>query len=114
MIRTKPGSSPPTRTCWSADRGPSADRASLPSMRFSGAAARRCMGEFLRVALSVAGKDLRVEQRSKTALISALAFAALVLVIFNFARDAAAVSREALAPSVLWITFSFSGVIALN
>ena len=72
------------------------------------------MAEFLRVALAVAAKDLRVEQRSKTALISAIAFAALVLVIFNFARDAAALSREALAPSVLWITFSFSGVIALN
>ena len=72
------------------------------------------MAEFLRVALAVAAKDLRVELRSKTALISAVAFAALVLVIFNFARDAALVSREALAPSVLWITFSFSGVIALN
>jgi heme exporter protein B len=72
------------------------------------------MGEFLRVALAVAAKDLRVEHRSKTALVSAIAFAALVLVIFNFARDAAALSREALAPSVLWITFSFSGVIALN
>jgi heme exporter protein B len=72
------------------------------------------MAEFLRVALAVAAKDLRVERRSKTALIAAIAFAALVLVIFNFARDAAAVSREALAPSVLWITFSFSGVIALN
>ena len=72
------------------------------------------MGEFLRIALAVAGKDLRVEHRSKTALISAIAFAALVLVIFNFARDAAVVSREMLAPSVLWITFTFSGVIALN
>jgi len=72
------------------------------------------MLEFLRVALNVAWKDLRVEHRSKTALVSAIAFAALVLVIFNFARDAAAVSREMLAPSVLWITFSFSGVIALN
>jgi len=72
------------------------------------------VAEFLRVALAVAAKDLRVELRSKTALISAVAFAALVLVIFNFARDAALVSREALAPSVLWITFSFSGVIALN
>ncbi len=72
------------------------------------------MPEFLRVALHVAWKDLRVEYRSKTALVAAIAFAALVLVIFNFARDAAAVSREMLAPSVLWITFSFSGVIALN
>jgi len=72
------------------------------------------MAEFLRVALAVAAKDIRVEVRSRTALVSAMAFAALVLVIFNFARDATVVSREALAPSVLWITFAFSGVIALN
>ena len=72
------------------------------------------MADFLRVALAVAAKDLRVEHRSKTALISAIAFAALVLVIFNFARDAGSLSRQVLAPSVLWITFAFSGVIALN
>jgi len=72
------------------------------------------MGEFLRVTLAVAGKDLRVEHRSKTALVSAIGFAVLVLVIFNFARDAAVLSRETLAPSALWITFAFSGVIALN
>lgn len=72
------------------------------------------MADFLRVALAVAAKDIRVERRSKTALVAAIAFAALVLVIFNFARDAAVLSREALAPSVLWITFSFSAVIALN
>ncbi len=72
------------------------------------------MGEVLRVALAVAGKDLRVEHRSKTALIAAVGFAVLVLVIFNFARDAAVLSREMLAPSVLWITFAFSGTIALN
>ena len=72
------------------------------------------MGEFLRVALAVAGKDIRIERRSRTALVSALAFAALTLVIFNFARDAAALSRDAMAPSVLWITIAFSGVVTLN
>lgn len=72
------------------------------------------MAELLRVAAAIAAKDLRAERRSRTALISALSFAALVLVIFNFARDAGSLSREALAPSVLWITFAFSGVIALN
>jgi heme exporter protein B len=34
--------------------------------------------------------------------------------IFNFARDSTMVSREAMAPSVLWVTFTFSAVIALN
>ncbi len=74
----------------------------------------RCVSDFFRVALTVAGKDLRVELRSRTALVSAITFAALVLVIFNYARDPAEISREALAPSVLWITFTFAGVIALN
>jgi len=72
------------------------------------------VGELFRAVFAIAGKDLRVEVRSRTAMVSALAFAALVLVIFNFARDAGSVSREALAPSVLWITFTFSGMIALN
>jgi heme exporter protein B len=72
------------------------------------------MGDLFRTAFAIAGKDLRVELRSRTALVSALAFAALVLVIFNFARDAASLSRDAMAPSVLWVTFTFSAVIALN
>jgi len=72
------------------------------------------VADLLRAAVAIAAKDLRVELRSRTALVSALGFAAMVLVIFNFARDSATVSREAMAPSVLWITFTFSAVIALN
>ncbi len=72
------------------------------------------MGEWIRVVAAVAGKDIVIEWRSKTALLSALVFAAMVLVIFNFARDASLVSASILAPSVLWITFAFAGMIALN
>jgi heme exporter protein B len=70
--------------------------------------------ELLRSALAVAAKDIRIELRSRTALVSATSFAALVLLIFNYARDPGSVSREVMAPSVLWITFTFAGVIALN
>ena len=45
------------------------------------------MPEWLRLALVIAGKDLRAELRSRTAILSAVVFAALVLVVFNFARD---------------------------
>jgi len=38
----------------------------------------------------------------------------LVLVIFNFARDPAEVKLEVLAPSVLWVTSAFAGLVALN
>lgn len=72
------------------------------------------MADWLRVALAIAAKDLRVELRSRTALIGSLVFAALVLVIFNFARDATLVSSTVLAPSVLWITIVFAAIIALN
>lgn len=72
------------------------------------------MSSWLRVTAAVAGKDILIEVRSKTALLSSLVFAALVLVVFNFARDATLVSASILAPSVLWITFAFAGMIALN
>ena len=72
------------------------------------------MGNWLRLAVLIAAKDLRVEIRSKTARLSALVFAALVLVVFNFARDATLVSSAVLAPSVLWITIAFAAVITLN
>jgi len=70
--------------------------------------------EVLRLAARIAAKDLRVELRSRTALISAVAFAALVLVIFNFARDPASVSARVLAPSVLWVTFTFAAMLTFN
>jgi heme exporter protein B len=72
------------------------------------------VGEALRIALAIAAKDLRAELRSRTALLSALVFAALVLVIFNFARDPTAISTGALAPSVLWVTFALAAMMAMN
>lgn len=72
------------------------------------------MRDALRLALAVAAKDIRAELRSRTALVSALVFAALVLVVFNFARDPTAVTSLDLAPSALWVTFAFGAVIALN
>jgi heme exporter protein B len=65
-------------------------------------------------AWAIAAKDLLLEFRSRTAFLSALVFTALVLAIFNFARDPTAVSAVDLAPSILWITFSFAGVLTLS
>lgn len=72
------------------------------------------MGEFFRLAAAIAAKDIRLELRSRTALLSAIVFSALVLVVFNFARDPTALAAVDLAPSVLWVTFAFGAVIALN
>jgi len=70
--------------------------------------------ETIRLAIELAAKDLRVELRSRTALLSAVIFAAIVLVIFNFARDPASVSPRTLAPSVLWVTFTFAAMLTFN
>jgi heme exporter protein B len=68
----------------------------------------------VRLALAIAAKDIRAELRSRTALLSALVFAALVLVVFNFARDPTAISTALLAPSVLWVTFALAAIVAMN
>jgi heme exporter protein B len=70
--------------------------------------------EALRLVFAIAAKDVRAELRSRTALLSSVVFAALVLVIFNFARDPTAVAAVDLAPSVLWVTFALAAMVALN
>ena len=72
------------------------------------------MADVLRDAWLIAAKDLRLELRSRTAFLSSLAFTALVLAIFNFARDPTAVAALDVAPGILWITFSFAGLVGLN
>jgi heme exporter protein B len=72
------------------------------------------MGEILRDAWVVARKDLALEFRTRTGLVSALVFTALVLTVFNFGRDPTAVAALDLAPSILWVTFTFAAVLSLN
>lgn len=68
----------------------------------------------LRAALLVARKDLAIELRTRSALFSAVAFAVLAVVIFFFAWDQSAVAPVDLAPGVLWVVFTFSGLLGLN
>ena len=68
----------------------------------------------LRAALLVARKDLAIELRTRSALFSAIAFATLAVVIFYFAWDQTAVAPVDLAPGVLWVVFTFSGLLGLN
>ena len=68
----------------------------------------------VRIALLIAGKDLRIERRSRTAIHTATLFAVLVLLTVVFARDGGSVSLVTLAPSVLWITIALASLVALN
>ena len=68
----------------------------------------------LAAAWLVARKDLAIEFRTRSAFFSALVFALLAVVIFFVAWDATAVSSLDLAPGVLWVIFTFSGLLGLN
>jgi heme exporter protein B len=68
----------------------------------------------LGAALIIARKDLAIEFRTRTAFFSAVAFALLAMVIFFYAWDSTAVAGVDLAPGVLWVIFTFSGLLGLN
>jgi heme exporter protein B len=68
----------------------------------------------LAAALLVARKDLAIEFRTRSAFISAVVFALLGIVIFNFAWDPTAVAAIDLAPGVLWVIFTFAGLLGLH
>jgi len=68
----------------------------------------------LGAALLIARKDLAIEFRTRTAFFSAAVFALLAIVIFFFAWDPTAVAGMDLAPGVLWVIFTFAGLLGLN
>lgn len=72
------------------------------------------MGEFGRVVVAIAAKDLAIEWRTKTALVSSLAFAVLVLAVLFFARDPTVVGALDVAPGALWVTFTFAAMLGMN
>src|SRR6202048_5529587 len=61
-----------------------------------------------------ARKALAIEFRTRTPFFSAIVFALLALAIFYFAWDATAVAAIDLAPGVLWVIFTFSGLLGLQ
>jgi len=89
--------------------GPAPGTTSLPR---PGAlsAIRREIGK----AIAVCGKDLRIEWRNLDNLPAMFFFSLLVLVIFNFGFDFATADFLLLGPGVLWVAFSFAGVLAFG
>jgi heme exporter protein B len=65
-------------------------------------------------AFLVAGKDLRLEWRSRVALNQVAPFALLVLVLFAFALDPDRGLLEKATPGLYWVAVLFSGLLALQ
>lgn len=69
---------------------------------------------FVASTLAIARKDLLIELRSRSVILSALAFAVIAITIFYYAWDPTAVASIDLAPGVLWVIFTFSGLLGLH
>jgi len=69
---------------------------------------------FVRKSLAIARKEALTEMRTREMVVAVLVFTLLVLVIFNFTTGMSQQIIHDVAPGLLWATFSFSGVLALN
>lgn len=69
---------------------------------------------FLKAVSAVVWKDLRAELRSRELFSAMLVFAALMIIIFNFALELDVRVRQSVTAGVLWSTFAFAGTLGLN
>lgn len=72
------------------------------------------MRSVMSAAWLIARKDLSIEFRTRSAFMASLIFALLGIVIFYFAWDSTAVASVDLAPGVLWVIFTFAGLMGLH
>jgi len=70
-------------------------------------------GYFAKV-FAILWKDILSELRTRETASAVLVFSILVIVIFNFAFEPDSDTIETVAPGILWVAFTFSGVLSLN
>ncbi len=59
-------------------------------------------------------KDIITELRTKELFTSMLLFALLIIVVFNFAFEFSVEILNLAAPAMLWIAFTFAGILGLS
>lgn len=69
---------------------------------------------FLRQSLTIAGKDLRSEFRSKETINASVSFAVVILLLFSFAFEPSSEQLEDLTGGLLWLVFAFAGALVVN
>ncbi len=72
------------------------------------------MKEFLLPILTIAWKDVLLELRTKDMVTSVIMFALLVMTIFGFAFDPSPQIMATVAPGILWVAFTFAGILVFN
>jgi len=68
----------------------------------------------VRAAFVILRKDLRIEWRTRESVSSLATLGILLLVVFTIAHDPTPEQAPLLAPSVLWATFVFTGLLGVQ
>jgi len=68
----------------------------------------------MRNIIAILYKDIIIELRTKELLSAMFTFALLLLVIFNFAFSLSTELIKFAAPAILWVSFTFAGVLGLS
>ncbi len=72
------------------------------------------MNDFLRPILIIAWKDVLLELRTKEVVTSVFMFALLAIITFSFAFEPSPQTLVLVAPGILWVAFTFAGVLGFN
>lgn len=67
-----------------------------------------------RQVVTIMGKDLRRELRTKELLTTTLAFSMLLMIVFTFSFYRDAQSTAWVFPGILWVSIAFAGTLALG
>lgn len=69
---------------------------------------------FLAKIANIVWKDLVAEFRTKEMISAMLIFSVLVIIVFAFAFDPVGETVRAVSPGIIWVAFTFSGILGLN
>lgn len=69
---------------------------------------------FLKKAWSIYAKDMVVEYRTRERLTTMFVFTLVIIIIFNFAFDTGTVAMRQIAPGMMWVAFTFAGMLGVN
>ena len=72
------------------------------------------MRSYLRGALAIYAKDIRLEARTKETISAVLAFAIIIAFIFGFAFDPSPTIVAVVGPGIVWVAYVFTGILGMN
>jgi len=69
---------------------------------------------YLRYVITIVRKDITAELRAKEVVNAMLVFGVMIIVVFSFAFTLGIQEQKNIAPGLLWVAFTFAGILGLN